>query len=193
MQENVMVHYRKYIYLYVSVHKSIYSVIQVHKSPTKKKKKIWSLQPYEILSKTIRKEKGRERDAFLESKRGRRVNIWKLDEKSESKKKKIRAGASFHKEANEVTATQGIQRIWKWHFFTILQADDDDNSVTKESVANSINNGGMDIPPPSEYFCKTNKTTQYDIERHQQFWYRARPATSWLCHRECSAKVWCIL
>ena len=50
---------------------------------------------------------------------------------------------------NLVTDPQGVLRLWRKHFSTLLQSDDDTNTAFMNVVHNPIDDDGVEIPPPS--------------------------------------------
>ena len=77
-------------------------------------------------------------------------------------------GASSCKVENEnlVTDTQGVLRLWRKHFSTLLQGDDDTNTASRDVVPNTIDDDGVEIPPPSheevKAAIKNNKAASRD-------------------------------
>ena len=61
-------------------------------------------------------------------------------------------GAAHCKDENGnfVTDTQGVLRLWRKHFSTLLQGYDDTNTAFRYAVPNPIDDDGVEIPPPSQ-------------------------------------------
>ena len=76
----------------------------------------------------------------------------KFNQKLKRLTEAYRSGASSCKDENGnlVTDPQGVLRLWRKHFSTLLQDDDDTNAAFRDVVQNLIDDDdGMEIPPPS--------------------------------------------
>ena len=55
----------------------------------------------------------------------------------------------FTKKGNLVSDPQWVLRLWRKHFSTSLQGDDDTNTEFRDIVPNPIDDDGVEIPLPS--------------------------------------------
>ena len=66
--------------------------------------------------------------------------------------KGFKSGASSRRDerGNLVTDVQGVLRLWRYHFSTLLRGEGDTNAATREdSKPVTIDDYGVETPPPS--------------------------------------------
>ena len=57
--------------------------------------------------------------------------------------------SSFNNEKGNLVS-QGVPRLWRKHFYTLVRADYDINTTFRDDVPNVVNDDGMDILPPRQ-------------------------------------------